>query len=54
MSDQNYWNTPTGEAGNNESQFTSSNQPTQAFRSGTTDTMPPVAEAQSAQRQTYS
>ena len=54
MSDQNYWNTPTGEASNNEPQYTNSNQPTQAFRSGTTDTMPPVAEAQSASRQTYS
>ena len=54
MSEMNNWNSPAGDSGSQETQIPSSNQPTQAFRSGTTDTMPPVPEAQAAPQQTYS
>ena len=53
MTDPNYWNTPSGATNNPEPPVVGSTQPTQALRSGTTDTMPPVAESRSTQGQSY-
>ena len=48
MTDQNYWNSPSnGSQGpeNPETPIAGSTQPTQAFRSGTTDAMPAVDQS---------
>ena len=53
MKEQNYWDAQKRDSDNDDLQFAGSTQPTQAFRSGSTDSMPKASGAHSASQDPY-